>query len=213
MFEKKSYLVFIICCLIFCRNAFAAPAPIDTVSGWKHYYGIAGADTGSYYQIGSCKFFEYDDYVIIEKDLNREIGSNIYIKTKKGGQIEINCEKIIRQNDMRILNEWAEFFFAKKGDCVFIRSGTGERCNLIIYDIIKKQKIFQTDFSDTIRFVAKNRICFWTETSVAEKGSCPEYEKLSHLGVIPIIETKVTLDLSNLVVIWTPEKKCSYKKE
>lgn len=191
----------------------AAEGVIDTSTGWKPYYGIPGADTGSYYKIGPCKFFEYNDYIIVERELaGSAIGSDIFIKVRKRVTIVVNCEKIVNSCDMKILNKWAEFFLAKKDKHLIVSSGTDDSRSLIIYYLLTGKKLFKSDFSDSIYFNYKGELSFWTETREATLTECPSFKKWVKLGFTPIIETRATLDLHNLTLINSTETRCSFKK-
>ena len=209
----KFHLLISLSLLILHTPLSAAGEPIDTSTGWKPYYGIEGADTGSYYKIGPCKFFEYDDYIIVERELTgNDIGSDIFIKARKRVTIEVNCEKIVTSCDIKILNKWAEFFFAKKNKHLIISSGTEGKRSLIIYDLLTGKKLFKSDFSDSIYFNYRGELSFWTESREATLEECPSFQKLIKLGITPIIETRATLDLNNLTLIYSTETRCSYKK-
>ena len=210
----KFHLFLSLALIILSTPLLAAEGAIDTSTGWKPYYGIPGADTGSYYKIGPCKFFEYDDYIIVERELaGSGIGSDIFIKVRKRVRIQVNCEKIIKSCDMKILNEWAEFFLAKKDMHLIISSGTGERRSLIIYDLLTGKKLFKSDFSDPIYFNYRGELSFWTEIREASPGECPSFIKYLKLGGTPIIEARAILNLHDLTLIKSTETRCSVRKK
>ena len=209
---KKPFVITLL--LLFNSSLFASEKVIDTTSGWKPYVGIPGADTASYYQIGNCKFFEYDDYIVAERSLTGgEIGSDIFIKIRRKKFTEINCEKMSKNCDMKIMNKWAQFFLAKKGKYLIVTDGTDERRGLFIYDITKGKNIFQSDFSEPIRFNYKSELSFWTESKKASGGECENYDTWKKQGLIPIIEMNVILDLNKIVLIHLTDTRCAYKKQ
>lgn len=199
--------------LFYTLHLFAAEDAVDTSSGWKPYFGIPGADTASYYTFGNCKFFEYDDYIIAERELKgSEIGSDIFVKFRREKFTEVNCEKMSKICDMKVLNRWAEFFLAKKGKYCIVSSGTDERRDLYIYDMTTGSRIFKSDFSGPITFNYKGELSFWTETKKATAENCSSFEKWTRLGLTPIIETKVAFDVINSVLIRSTETRCAYKR-
>lgn len=114
---------------------------------------------------------------------------------------------------MKILNKWAEFFLGKRGKYLIITSGTDERRELYIYDITTGNRIFQSDFSEPISFTYKGELSFWTDARKASNKECENYDTWVKLGLTPIIEMNVILDLDKIVLIHTTETRCSYKKE
>ena len=200
--------------LLFNSSLFASEKVVDTTSGWKPYTGVPGADTASYYKISNCKFFEYDDYIVAERSLTGgEIGSDIFVKIRRKKFTEINCEKMSKNCAMKIMNKWAQFFLAKKGKYLIITDGTDERRGLFIYDITKGKNIFQSDFSEPIRFNYKSELSFWTESKKASSGECENYDKWKKQGLIPIIEMNAILDLNKIVLIHLTDTRCAYKKQ
>ncbi len=210
---NKQYLSALISLLMLHITLYAGDEKLNTAGGWKPYYGIPGADTASYYALGNCKFFEYDDYIVAERALpGIEIGSDIFVKIRRKKFTEVNCEKMSKNCNMKVLNKWAEFFLAKKGKYLIIYSETGERRDLFIYDITTGHRIFKSDFSEPIRFNYKGELSFWTEAKKAKREDCVNFDKWTKLGLTPIIEMKATFDLNNIVLIHSPETRCAYKK-
>lgn len=192
----------------------AASEDFDTTSGWKPYYGIQGADTASTYKIADCSFFVYKDLIIVEKELTGgEIGSNIFVKTRKGKAFpEVNCDKIIRKCDMQVLNKWAEYFLAKWNLFLIIRSENGPRRKLIVYDMGTKKIVFESYYSSPVYFNSSDELCFWLETGKANPGNCPKYNKLVKSGLTPVIETEVTFNLYTQNLSYTSDKRCNYNE-
>jgi hypothetical protein len=141
-----------------------------------------------------------------------EIGSDIFVTARRKIFTEVNCEKMSRHCDLKVMNTWAEYFSAKKGKFLFIYSESGGRRYVYIYDITTGTRIFKSDFSEPISFNAQGELSFWTEARKAAERECPSYNKWKKLGVIPIIETRVFIELSTLTLMPSEETRCSYKK-
>jgi hypothetical protein len=155
----------------------------------------------------------YDDYVIVEKELKGgEIGSNIFVKARGKAFPVVNCEKLIKKCTMKVLNQWSEFFLAKRNNFLFILSESGLQKKLIIYDIRIKQKTFESDFSEPVYFNAAGELCFWLVTGKAHPGNCPKYNKLAGSGLNPVIETKVTFNLETQNLSYSTDTRCNYKE-
>ncbi len=187
---------------------------LDTTCGWKPYCGIPGADTASSYKISNCKFFVYDDYMIVENELTGgEIGSNIFVKFRKGKAFpEVNCDKTARNCNMKVLNKWAEFFLAKKDNFLIIQSESGLQEKLIIYDIRTKKVVFESNFSELTDINSSGELSFWLKTDKANQNNCPEYNELKNSGYNPVIEKEVYLDLKTQNLSYSSDMRCNYKE-
>lgn len=140
----------------------------------------------------SLECFESEKYFFISNN------ENILIKYKQNSNQKITCEYFVRENDFQI-EGLAKFFLKFENDFLILDSGTSPSYRrLLVYDLIKKQKIYEDYYSKPI-IIQNNSISYWALSSKkATKENCPDFEKNYAMGLGTAIEVYQKLDLISL---------------
>jgi len=102
------------------------------------------------------------DYFVIEASLIDSVGSDILVKYKKDYSDEIECKYIVGPTDFEIRNEWAEYFMGIRNNFLMLDSGTGPGPRgLIIYDLSKRKKLYETSCSCPVEYISDSKLSFW----------------------------------------------------
>lgn len=152
-----------------------------------------------------------DKYFVTSQDLTESVGSDILVKYKINKDQNFACNYIIEKNDFVIKNEWAEYVFAITNNFLLLDSGTGPSGrNLIIYNLETRQKIYTDGYSEPVT-IKENIITYWAGSDKkANIGNCSKINEYLSYGGDAIIETLVTLDLTNLKKTELGEDRCEY---
>ncbi len=172
-----------------------------------------GADEAIYSTDDGLKCYEYPQYLIMESGLVGSVGSDIFVKYKKGN-VSLPCAYHRENSDFEIKNESAEYFFGVIGDLMFLDSGTGPDPRvLIIYDLQKKKKVHETFYSEPLEANENKELLIWSETRAATNASnCPQLKELESEGLGAAIEVRVKLNLKSFTATPTKEKRCASRQ-
>jgi hypothetical protein len=140
----------------------------------------------------SLECFESEKYFFISNN------ENILIKYKQNSNQKITCEYFVQENDFQI-EGLARFFLKFENDFLILDSGTSPSYRrLLVYDLIKKQKIYEDYYSKPI-IIENNSISYWALSSKqATKENCLDFEKNYAMGLGTVIESYQMIDLINL---------------
>jgi len=155
---------------------------------------------------------ESPKYLVVEGSMSEdEVGTNFLIKYKSTGTEVISCKYIIEKDDFEIKNKWTEYFTAIHEDFLFLNSGgnPGGSLGLIIWDLKRRKKVFTGSYASKIDFSKPGFIEYWMETGDANRKNCPKYDYWRSTGNPSVIETKVTLNLSDFSVLRSSQTRCS----
>ncbi len=150
-----------------------------------------------------------DKYYVIGRPLIDSVGSDYLIKYKDSEKDVFECEYNFENGDFEIKNGYAQYILALEDDFLIFDQGTGpEPRLLIVYDLAKKEKVYENLYSKPIS-IEDNTISFWATTDdLVTKENCPRLEEMKRDGFGSIIETRVSLDLQNLIVEGLGEYQC-----
>ena len=146
-------------------------------------------------------------YFVVAKDVKGRVGTDFLVKYKAKEGDKLPCTYVVGDNDFEIKNEWAEYFVAVKNSLLILDSTTGPGpSGLIIWDLQKRKKVFEGQWSDAI--IQENSIVYWIETGEATDKNCQGRAEWESQGLGSAIETKVILNLSNFKISKTKEMRC-----
>jgi hypothetical protein len=132
----------------------------------------------------------------------------VYIKYVDSEQEYYDCEKMLGECDYVIKNERAEYFRGIYKRYLFLESGTGPYPRgLQIYDIIKKERVFITQFSKPIFIDEHGILTFWRTSENPQTAGKNDMTKWKSASVSMIIEEEVSMSLISFKITVTGETR------
>ncbi len=85
---------------------------------------------------------DYQKYKIIESETKDGVGTNFIVKYKNKYNYQIDCNYLVKDGDLEIKNEFAEYFLSVQRNFLMLDSGTSTEKSFILWDLNKKIKAF-----------------------------------------------------------------------
>jgi len=106
---------------------------------------------------------------VVEQGRKDRVGNDFLIKFKAEADESLSCTYVLGNNGFQI-NEWAAYFSDLKDDLLIFECYTGPGPHLLsIWDLKKRQKVFEDSCSDAV--YRDDSILYWLETGNASQDN------------------------------------------
>jgi hypothetical protein len=169
--------------------------------------------------------YDKKDYLIMTKLDQMNAGSDILVKYKTGKKEDTLCDYSVSAADFEIKNNCsnedvelcyrAQHFKYIKDNLLILDLGTGTSRSFEVYNLDTKERLFEDNYNSglTDLDLNDNVLTYWRTTKdIPNKENCSKFDEYSERRVGSKIETKVTLDLTNLTKKEFSEFRCSYSE-
>jgi hypothetical protein len=158
--------------------------------------------------------FKY--FVITRTDVNSNAGEDILVKDKTSTTETIKCDYQVGVNDFELLNtplgdsSNSQYFAYIDDNFLVVDEGTGINRNFAIYDLGKREKVFNDAYSADLLDLKDGVLTYWHRTNdIPNKINCAKVEEYNKMGGAKI-EAKMSINLSNPKDREINEFRCSY---
>lgn len=164
--------------------------------------------------------YDLEGYYVITRNEINEPGQNILVKYKKDNEKVYNCEYIVEEGDFELLNvktenslviNYAQYYSYIYNNKLILNRGTGNNREFQIYDLNTYGKIFTDNYNVGLEDLdlKENILTYWRTTNdIPNKENCSKVDEYKKMGGAKI-ETKVLLDLNDLIKKEFTEFRCS----
>lgn len=171
---------------------------------------ITGSEPVKAYKVDGYILFESNSYWILTKELEDEVGSDIFVKKKSANEKTLVLNDILKNNSFSYRNVIAEYYFGIYDGLLFLDSGTGsEPRGLMVYDIEKKKKVYEGKYSSPISIDSNGKLTFWVKKGEANTKNCSQIKFWRTEGLDAAIEEKIMIDLRTFKTETTSGTRCS----
>ena len=124
-------------------------------------------------------------YVVVERDLDDEAGSDLYIRPRgvptaapRCGADSTGGDIVFRTGEAASRHPDAQHFLGLKGDLLVAWDGTGGASSLYVYDLTKRAKALVVDGADeNLEWLSPMTAAVWVTKAYAERAAaagCPD---------------------------------------
>lgn len=170
---------------------------------------VRGSESVRAFHLDGYTLYESSGYWILTKELEEEVGSDIFVKKRNLQDKTARAGEIIKNCSFSYRNVISEYFYGVYKGLLLIDSGTDtEPRGLFIFDIDKKKKVYETQYSSPISIEAGGKLTFWTEQGEATMKNCPQLASWEKVGLGAAIEKKIIVDLRTFKTTTTAYRRC-----
>lgn len=172
-------------------------------------YGVVTTSNSS---DGIVKCYQNNKYFVALKNGQAE-NSRILVKIKSNENSDIACNSDIQRADFEFV-EWITMILDLQNNYLLADTGTGPgRRGLHIYDLDKKQKVYEGSYCSKPEFVDDNTITFWVETTKeATQENCSNLAENERNGFASVIEERILLNLLTFDKQLLGEYRCAIRQ-
>lgn len=140
------------------------------------------------------------------------VGTDFLVKQLGRGRSIPPCKYLVREGDLEIRNENAEYFLGMTGSFLVLDSGTApEPRGIIIWDLQKRQKMYTGTYAKPVS-IDDRGITFWQQRGEATDANCPQAAGWRAQGLGAALETEVRLDFADMKPVPGAATRCSARQ-
>ena len=140
------------------------------------------------------------------------VGTDFLVKQLGRGRSIPPCKYLVREGDLEIRNENAEYFLGLTESFLVLDSGTApEPRGLVIWDLQKRQKVFTGSYSKPVSIDATG-ITFWQPGGDATDANCPQAAGWRAQGLGAALETEVRLGFADMKPVAGAATRCAARQ-
>jgi len=140
------------------------------------------------------------------------VGTDFLVKQLGRGRSIPPCKYLVRDGDLEIRNETAEYFLGLQDSLLILDSGTApEPRGLVIWDLQKRQKVFTGSYAKPVG-IDESGITFWQQSGEATDANCPQAAGWRAQGLGAALETEVRLGFDDMKVVPGTATRCSARQ-
>ena len=178
----------------------------DEASTGKKEVGIIGAESPFVWELGNYNCYVYKKHVV-HTIPSEGVGEDIKVFTRTDkNNAQSDCKEAALKEKLHIRNKDAFWFSGISGDHLFIDNGTApDGRELIVYDLLKKKKVFSSRYLGAFALQDKNTLCFYKAIKKIQTiKECPKSDRTKDIkdwlaqGQSVALAERITLDLKTL---------------